>query len=271
MYQCFGCGAGGDILDFAQNAYRLNFREAVQLLSEDRDLPAIVQPWDGLQKPEDTSRNQKFALKIWQEAQPIMGTIAETYLRSKRGFLDTDLPPPETWRFHPRTRHAPTEMYLPAMVAAVTVSPSRQIVAVHRTFLKPDGSDKIPHTRPKTMLGPCKGGAVRLMSWAGGPLIVSGGLETSYSVQRMTEIATWAALSDGGIENLILPEDAKHIFIAADHDENGQGQAAARRAETKWSEEGRTVEILIPKERGKDFNDLFRAGQRSLHLPSCTP
>ena len=258
LYQCFGCGACGDIIDFAQNAYRLTFSQAVKMLAGDDVLPQITASSASTKEdPDQGNRNSRYAIDIWRNSQPISGTIAETYLRNRA--ITVQLP--DTLRFHPFTKHTPSSLYLPAMVAAVVVSPSRQIIAVHRTFLKPDGSGKIPHSRDKTMLGPCKGGAARLMAWSGGPLIVSSGIETSLSVLQMTGIATWAALSDSGIENLVLPDNAKDLTICADHDVNGSGQASARRAAAKWEAEGRTVKLALPITRGTDFNDMLKAGK----------
>ena len=66
------------------------------------------------------------------------------------------------------------------------------------------------------MLGPCKGGAVRLAA-PGATLMVADGLETALSVWIATGIPTWAALSAGGIRSLILPPLplASGVIIAA--------------------------------------------------------
>lgn len=68
----------------------------------------------------------------------------------------------------------------------------------------------------------------------------------------------WAALSAGGIERLILPDEARDIVIAADHDANGVGERAARKAALRWAAEGRRVRLVIPDRIGADFNDLLR-------------
>jgi putative DNA primase/helicase len=88
---------------------------------------------------------------------------------------------------------------------------------------------------------------------------------------QMTGLATWAALSDSGIENLLLPDDARDILICADHDKNGVGQTAARRAAEKWIAGGRRVEIALPKEPDTDFNDLLRADVSDLPAPFFRP
>jgi putative DNA primase/helicase len=67
----------------------------------------------------------------------------------------------------------------------------------------------------------------------------------------------WAALSTVGLENLILPPDARMILICADNDENGAGQRAAHRAARRWLVQQRRVRIAMPPQAGADFNDLL--------------
>ena len=49
----------------------------------------------------------------------------------------------------------------------------------------------------------------------------------------------WAALSAGGIRALVLPREATHVLICADHDVSGVGERAARDAAVRWLAEGR--------------------------------
>ena len=48
------------------------------------------------------------------------------------------------------------------MVALVSRGPNDAPTAIHRTFLARDGGGKAPIDPAKMMLGPCRGGAVRL-------------------------------------------------------------------------------------------------------------
>ena len=48
------------------------------------------------------------------------------------------------------------------MVALVTHAVTGEPVAIHRTFLAPDGHGKAPVEPNKMMLGPTRGGVVRL-------------------------------------------------------------------------------------------------------------
>jgi hypothetical protein len=106
---------------------------------------------------QDDARRSDLAIAIWHSAKPAHGTLVETYLAS-RGI---HLPPPDALRFHAGLKH-PSGSILPAMVALATNGADGTPIAIHRTFLAPDGFGKAPVDPQKMMLGPCRGGAVRL-------------------------------------------------------------------------------------------------------------
>ena len=100
----------------------------------------------------------------------------------------------------------------------------RDLVAVHRTYLRPDGRGKAEVDPPKAMLGAVNGGAVRLAQGPG-PLIVAEGIETALSLASglLHGPATiWAALSTSGIRGLRLPAQLGALVIASDGDEPGR-------------------------------------------------
>ena len=123
------------------------------------------------------------------------------------------------------------------MMVAVVVREDR-IVAIHRTFLRADGAGKADLDPDKMTLGPCKGGAVPLAP-PGPILAVAEGIETGLSYQQTTDIPTWAALSAGGIRNLVLPDIVEEVVVAADPDP--VGMMAARAAAGRWLAQGRRV------------------------------
>ena len=189
------------------------------------------------------------AKRLWQEAQPIAGTAAETYLRG-RG-ITCDLPP--ALRFHPETWHGPTAKRFPAMVAAVQ---GARLPAVHRTYLRADGTGKADVEPAKAMLGATGGGAVRLADGQG-RLVVGEGIETALSLSCGLldgPAAVWAALSTAGLRGLHLPAQPGRLTIAPDGDEPGRtaAQALAERAYAL----GWQVFILDPG-TGADFNDIL--------------
>ena len=178
-------------------------------------------------KPDrDDAKRSEAALAIWQSATPADGTLVETYLAS-RGL---HLPPPPTLRFHAGLKH-PSGGIWPAMVALVTRGADDTPLAIHRTFLARDGGGKAPVDPQKMMLGPCRGGAVRLAE-PGDVLMVGEGIETCLAAMQATGHPAWAALSTSGLRALDLPGDVRDVIVLADGDE--PGEAAARDCAWRW-------------------------------------
>ena len=103
------------------------------------------------------------------------------------------------------------------------------------------------------MLGPCRGGAVRLAR-AGNVLMVGEGIETCLAAMQARGHPAWAALSTSGLLALDLPDDVRDVIVLADGDD--AGEAAARGAALRWKREGRRVRIAHPPQ-GMDFNDML--------------
>lgn len=215
------------------------------------DLPATCFRRE-IPPPERTSQADAWITGLWRQALPAHGTPVETYLHN-RGIV---CPIPPTIRFLPAHSHKESGLSFPVMLAAVSVWPSKTVTALHRTFLKPDGSGKAEVTPSKKMVGRVSGGAVRLAAPTD-KLAIGEGIETSLSAQQASHVPTWAGLSTSGLMNLVLPAMplAQEIIIAADSDP--AGMTAAHYAAVRWSAEGRTVRIAAPT-NAKDFNDLLR-------------
>lgn len=186
---------------------------------------------------------------LWQHCQDARGTLVETYLRSRRIHVQI----PDDIRLHPRLRHLPTGTAWPGMVAAVRDA-GGALVALHRTYLRPDGMGKAEIDPTKMTLGPVGGCSVHLTP-AGPHMIVAEGIESALSAMGGAGLPTWAALSTGGIRKLILPPlpSASIVTIAADNDPVGLD--AARVAAQRWITEGRTVRIAKPPAPFVDWND----------------
>jgi len=195
----------------------------------------------------NNAKRTEAALAIWRATLPANGTFVETYFAS-RGL---HLPPPTRLRFHAGLRH-PSGGIWPAMVALVTRGFDDTPLAIHRTFLSRDGGGKAPVDLQKMMLGPCRGGAVRLAD-PGDVLMVGEGIETCLAAMQATGNPAWAALSTSGLRTLNLPEDVRDVIVLADGDD--AGEAAARDCAWRWKREGRRVRIARPPQ-GIDFNDM---------------
>jgi hypothetical protein len=199
-------------------------------------------------------------MKSWREASPfVQDTPLDRYLRC-RGIALTD-EEARSVRFSPRLWHWVTKKAWPAMVARVSLANDADL-GVHQTFLEPDGSGKAPLGEKARLFaagGRAMGGGV----WFGSAdptreFTVAEGVETTLSAMRIFNAsAGCAALSELGVRRLILPPEARRVRIFADHDEGGQGLAAAREAWRRWRNEGREVAVSIADRVGEDANDVW--------------
>ncbi len=200
------------------------------------------------QPDRDDAKRSEAARAIWHSATPAGGTLVETYLI----FRGLHLPPLPTFRFHAGLKH-PAGGIWPTMVALVTRGADDTPLAIHRTFLARDGGGKAPVVPQKMMLGPCRGGAVRL-GVPGDVLMIGEGIETCLAAMLATGCSTWAALSISGLRALDLPNDVREVIVLADGDD--PGEAAAQECAWRWKRESRRVRIARPPQ-GMDFNDLL--------------
>jgi putative DNA primase/helicase len=208
---------------------------------------------DRRRREEETLR---YLRSVWREARRIAGTPAETYLR-ERG-IRGELPP--TLRYHPGLKHTDTGLMLPCMVAAVQ-APDRTICGLHRTYLRADGMDKAPVTKPRKMLGRYMSGAIRLAA-ADAEMAVGEGVETCLSYMQATGIPSWAAICTSGMRSVVLPPLplAATVHLLVDLDQ--AGEEAAHAAAERLTREGRKVKLARPV-IGKDFNDALRESRHA--------
>lgn len=186
------------------------------------------------------------ALHAWCEARLATGSLVQNYLQA-RGI---SMQPPRSIRFHPGLKHCGGDVW-PAMIGLVTVG--GRPVGIHRTYLTLDGRGKALVQPNKMMLGPCRGGAVRL-GVESEPLMIGEGIETCLAAMQASGNTAWAALSTSGLRALELPKEIRDIIVLADGD--APGEVAAVDAALRWQSEGRRVRIARAP-AGSDFNDLL--------------
>jgi len=190
--------------------------------SRDKAL-AVLERWDGTlvspRRVDDGEASRARALRLWQQAKPIAGTLAAQYLTEHRRIDLAALPAnvDEVLRFHPSCPFGPSTRH-PCLALA------------------PD-SNKID----RRMLG--RGGAVNLWP-AGAQLIIGEGIETVLAAA--TRIShrgaplrpAWSAVSSGALGKLPVVAGVERLLILVDHDLNCQGQAAAARCAERWNRAG---------------------------------
>ena len=191
------------------------------------------------------------AQTLFAAAQPIGGTLAETYLKA-RGIRDArNL---GALRFHSRcayrdTASAGSERW-PALIAAVT-NEEGVVTGVQRTYLARDGRAKAPLASPRKALGSLAGNAVRFGT-SGDVLIVGEGIETVLSLRSVFPFMPFAAaLSAQHLGMFCVPSTVRRLYVAVDRDD--AGFRAANVLRRRAIEVGVDAMLLLP--RRKDFND----------------
>jgi Toprim domain len=151
---------------------------------------------------------------LWQHSQSIVGSPAETYLRKRRHI---SCPLPATLGFLPSHNNH----YHPALIAIF--GDSTDIVGVHLTKLRPDGSDKAGTDSDKIMIGSSMGQPIIVAPHDDDTLIISEGIEDGLTAHQATGYGAWAAGSASRLPALadVVPSSIKLITVIVDNDEAG--------------------------------------------------
>ena len=189
--------------------------------------------------------------RLWSEARPLRESLAARYLAG-RGLTGTS-----ALRFHPRTPQGrqPLTRFLPAMIAAVTDETG--LVALHRTFLSPDGITLSSGQPARAALGPLGTGLVRLHP-VSDRLGLAEGIETALSAAQLFGVPCWATLGAQRFKRIALPGSVAEIVLFLDNDTAGRRAEAVARE--RFAE--RRIEARYPAEAGADWNDVLRARPR---------
>ena len=196
----------------------------------------------------EEAKTRDRARRIWDASMPIEGTKGEHYFRSRK--ITLALPDRLRWRsdlLHTSGRS------LSAIVADV-----QPTGGIHRTYFEKNGVRL--RDKAKLMLGPCRGGAVRLARGPG-PLLIGEGIESTLSSLQLLNrprFGAWAALSTSGMKTVLLPSEASELVIAPDGDAPGRDAAfvLANRAHVL----GWKVSMMEPVD-GLDWNDVLQSGE----------
>ncbi|WFU75407.1 toprim domain-containing protein [Bradyrhizobium sp. CB2312] len=261
-------GEHGDLLDIIRECRGLrDFSEAAEEARRFLKLPRPeLQLASKPVRSTTPSRSKQAARRLFAISSPIEGTVVETYLR-RRGIARVHHG--GSLRFHPRCfyrpdEHLPTETW-PAMIACVTDLEER-ITGVHRTWLDPDGFDRIrlgkaPVDTPRRAMGNLLGNAVRF-GVVDDVLAAGEGIETMLSLRyALPTLPMAAALSANHLAAMLLPSGLRRLYIARDNDAAGDAVQAilTQRAEAVG------IEAIALSPRLRDFNeDLHTFGVDAL-------
>lgn len=241
-WYCFGCGKGGDVIDFVRELHQVEFRQAASMLAAG-DMPAVSLP--PIDRPERSKEERvEEARVVWRAASPASGTPVETYLR----YRGLDLPIPETIRFA-RLPYGSRGPLHPCLVAVIT-GPDNRLSGIQRTYLADDGRGKANVAKPKLSLGRISGGAIRLAP-AANELAVCEGLEDGLTIQQEHGRAVWVAAGASNLHRMAFPGLVSRVVIGGDADE--AGRAGAEKARREFASRRLATRVIFPV-GAKDFN-----------------
>ncbi len=249
-------GDHGDLLDIIRESCHLaDFHDVADEARRFLSLPRPCANQESVGKaPTAPAGSTESARRLFAMTQPILGTLAEAYLR-KRGI--TALHGPANLRFHPRCfyRHdhdSPTETW-PAMIAAVT-DLDGNITGAHRTWLDPARHDKAPVNTPRRAMGNLLGNAVRF-GVAHDVMAAGEGIETMLSLRCvMPTMPMVAALSAAHLAAILFPGALRRLYVARDNDP--AGNFAVANLINRSIAAG--VDAIILSPRLADFNEDIR-------------
>ncbi|MDT9600429.1 DUF7146 domain-containing protein [Sphingosinicella rhizophila] len=258
-------GEHGDLLDLIAANRKLD--SLSDTLDEARAFLRMPRPEPSPHKPMEPAPqgSPEAARRLWAISQPIPGTLAETYLRS-RGI--TDLKNCGSLRFHPRCwyRGDPDDPLdrardaWPALIASVR-DDQGTLTGVHRTWLDCSGTDKAPVSTSRRAMGHLLGHGVRF-GIADDVLAAGEGIETMLSLRQvMPRLPAIAALSANHLAALELPPTLRRLYLARDGDP--AGHTAVEALAQKAKEAG--IEALTLDAVLGDLNeDLRKLGRNAL-------
>ena len=248
-------GEHGDLLDLIAANRRIDATRDV--LDEARRFLSLPAPESASTHSPAPAGSPEAARRLFAASRPIVGSIAEAYLR-ERGI--TALRDCTALRFHPRCYYrqddeAPAGVRAdwPALIAAIT-DLDGTMTGVHRTWLDPSGRLKAPVATPRRAMGHLLGNAVRFGT-ALDVMAAGEGIETVLSLRSaLPTLPMVAALSANHLAALLLPSTLRRLYIARDNDP--AGQRAADTLTGRAHEGGIEARVLLPTLG--DFNDDLR-------------
>jgi putative DNA primase/helicase len=269
---CDVCHFGGDLFALVERLENCGFRQALLKLADCFGLQnghngnaarGKKQKAREKRKPKPASgddneatRHTALAGEIWSASLPAPGTPTECYLRARGITGDV----PSSIRHHPALRH-PSGQELPAMVAVVQESKSGELIAVHRTFLKPDGSGKAEVAPQKMALGPTGSGAARFARVTE-KVAYTEGLEDALTIQEVKQLPARAML--GSFRAEAIGDSVSEVYFCADREPSGVSERHARTAGAQLLAKKPGLKVFLtqprprPDGRKVDFNDVLQ-------------
>jgi len=246
---CNQCGSG-DGIEMVKLKLGLDFKAAA----------AVIEPLIGGAEidpaPQDPDHEQieRSMRQLAQRSKPVeVGDAVHRWLTGRLGVLTTI---PSCLRTVESCLYKDDDglSYHPAMIASVRDADGK-VQALHRTYLKADGS-RAEVASVRKVLGRIPDGSAVRLSEPSHTLGIAEGIETALAASAMFGIPVWAALNSGRLKVWQPPPDTAEVVVFADHDINCDGQEAAYALAKRLN---RTIaaQVVLPEAAGTDWNDVL--------------
>lgn len=195
----------------------------------------------------------KLAQSLWGGANPISGTAAYNYLKTRCCLAEQS-------HLRSNLRYSPSCYFgknkSPALIGKMVHAQGDKFLGIHRTAIQPNGKNKsnfADGTANKMMLGVASNAVVKLSPFKS-VLGIAEGIETALSASRHSNIPVWAVLTAGGIARFPIISNIQQLIVFSDND--CAGMDAATICAKRYSCAGMTGEIRPPPSQFKDWNDF---------------
>ncbi len=276
LWRDFQCDVGGDMLGLIQHVleikdFKVVLQEATRFLGSDSlyrisdSKKSMVSPIKNHDSDEYAKQKIQKAQTIYRGTQPIVGTIAERYLREHRGILG-ELED-KTFRYHPALKNWMTGSIHPALVV-IARDRNDQVCGLQAIFLDTKTAKKSYQlgSYVKLSRGLIGEGAIVHAGKPNNKIALAEGPETALSIAEAQP--DWTVYVTFGVSNFAkvrLPENTQNILICADNDGH---DSTTSKSITKSAEQlaKRGVDVWVaepqkPEHKTKwDFNDALMSG-----------
>ena len=211
------------------------------------------------------ARNAERIRAMWSQCLPLSPSDPAALYLLRRGF-GGDWPMPTTLRLHPALPywHGTAKLGLfPALVAPMVAADGRML-ALHRTYLTPDGC-KAAVPCPKKLTGaggPLSGACIPLHRPARGTIGIAEGIETALAACCASGVPTVASYCAGNLAAWQWPLSVRRLVVFADADKAGREAADTLRTRAQLA--GLRVEVLAPTEPDTVWCDVWAGRDAAL-------
>lgn len=259
----------GNMIHLIQKTLNLNFKESLEYAAKltGDDLKESIKVMNKTSIVLNDKVNAKksktndYGLQLARESKPIMGTLAEKYLKEIREIHNIT---GENIRFHPHvyTHKSETVKNRPALLS-IARDKNNKVVAVEAVYLDKETANKpVMNIKDKRSYGPKLGAGVILSEGQGKESItyLTEGVVTGLSVRdAVKNERVIAVLGKDNFANIDMELLTNKVVLCLDNDgKSFKNDAAVILTIERLKKQGKDVEVAIPA-RVKDFNDVNKA------------